>query len=283
MTQEDISKERQSAEMSSSVNETDLENGRSFIKNYKVRNLEDQRFQCLYLMIQPNPIPHKKYRMRSDVLAGKDAFQTTLNEDQPDHITNLALFGLDRSDGDLNWKWKSVGNLISDVNDPARPPVRGCNKKFVLWKMRRIVENIYFRLFTFLLIVLDIGLVVTELAISCSGNPVSIIIRHIDLVISTYFVIEVSFKILIEYKCDYKSKVVLRIIVLSPKVFFSCPSWHNIVDFFVVILAFIATIAGLIIIMNIPEEDKEVHESIRDKGLLCLSSLFLLDQHSMHA
>ena len=115
-----------------------------------------------------------------------------MNEDQPDYITNLALFGLDRSDGDLNWKWKSVGDLISERNDPSRPPVRGCNQKFVLWKMRRTVENIYFRIFTLLLIVLDIGLVVTEMVISCSGNPVSIIIRHIDLLISIYFVIEVS-------------------------------------------------------------------------------------------
>ena len=129
--------------------------------------------------------------MRSDILVGNDAFSIAMGEDQPDHITNLALFGLERSDGDLNWKWQSVGNLISERNDPARPPVRGCNKKFVLWKMRRIVENIYFRLFTFFLIVLDIGLVVTEIAISCSGNPVSIIIRHVDLVISVYFIIEV--------------------------------------------------------------------------------------------
>ena len=97
-----------------------------------------------------------------------------LNEDQPDHITNLALFGLERSDGDLNWKWKSVGDLISERNDPARPPVRGCNQQFVLWKLRRTVQNIYFRLLTLFLIVLDIGLVVTD--ISCSGNPVSITI-----------------------------------------------------------------------------------------------------------
>eukprot|EP00092_Neocalanus_flemingeri_P009379 GFUD01010093.1.p1 GENE.GFUD01010093.1~~GFUD01010093.1.p1 ORF type:complete len:615 (+),score=137.39 GFUD01010093.1:290-2134(+) len=224
MSQEDITKERQSVEMSSNVKEADSENGRNFKKNVKSSH-----------------IPPKQYRMRSDILAGNDAFLIAMNEDQPDHITNLALFGLERSDGDLNWKWQSVGDLISERNDPARPPVRGCNQKFVLWKMRRIVENIYFRIFTFFLIVLDIGLVVTEIAISCSGNPVSIIIRHIDLVISIYFVIE----------------VVLRIIVLTPKVFFSCPSWHNIVDFFVVILAFIATIAGLIIIMNIPEQDKE--------------------------
>ena len=50
----------------------------------------------------------------------------------------------------------------------------------------------------------------------------------------------------------------MRIIALTPKVFFSCPSWHNVVDFFVVILAIIATIAGIVIINSIPESDKEV-------------------------
>ena len=117
-----------------------------------------------------------------------------LDELQSEHITNLALFGLDRSDGELNWKWQSVGELISECNDPARPPVKGCNKKFFHWKLRRIVENIYFRIFTFLLILLDISLVIAEIYISCSWNPVSVIIRHIDLILSIYFVIEVSFK-----------------------------------------------------------------------------------------
>lgn len=114
-----------------------------------------------------------------------------LDELQSEHITNLALFGLDRSDGELNWKWRSVGELISECNDPARPPVKGCNKKFFHWKLRRVVENIYFRIFTFLLILLDISLVIAEIYISCSWNPVSIIIRHIDLILSIYFVIEV--------------------------------------------------------------------------------------------
>eukprot|EP00090_Calanus_glacialis_P039784 TRINITY_DN6927_c0_g1_i6.p1 TRINITY_DN6927_c0_g1~~TRINITY_DN6927_c0_g1_i6.p1 ORF type:complete len:599 (-),score=158.90 TRINITY_DN6927_c0_g1_i6:76-1872(-) len=165
-----------------------------------------------------------------------------LDELQSEHITNLALFGLDRSDGELNWKWRSVGELISECNDPARPPVKGCNKKFFHWKLRRVVENIYFRIFTFLLILLDISLVIAEIYISCSWNPVSIIIRHIDLILSIYFVIEVF----------------LRIIALTPKVFFSRASWHNIVDFFVVILAFAATIAAMVIIANIDEEEKEV-------------------------
>ena len=113
-----------------------------------------------------------------------------LDELQSEHITNLALFGLDRSDGELNWKWRSVGELISECNDPARPPVKGCNEKFFHWKLIRIVENISFRIF--FLILLDISLVIAEIYISCSWNPVSIIIRHIDLILSIYFVIEVS-------------------------------------------------------------------------------------------
>ena len=115
-----------------------------------------------------------------------------LNRLESEHITNLALFGLDRSDGDLTWKWRAGGELISECNDPARPPVKGCNKKYFHWKMRRIVENIYFRIFTFLLIILDISLVIVEVYIGCSWNPVSVIIRNIDLVLSIYFVVEVS-------------------------------------------------------------------------------------------
>lgn len=124
--------------------------------------------------------------------AGAAAF-FALNKAQPDYITNLALFGLDRSDGDLTWKWSSVGDLISERNDPARPPVRGWNKKFLHWRLRRAVENIYFRIFTFILIFGDISIVITEMVISCSGNPVSIILRHVDLILSTYFLIEVIY------------------------------------------------------------------------------------------
>jgi len=185
---------------------------------------------------KPHPSISKKMKER------KGGAMMVLNELHPDHITNLALFGLDRSDSELHWNWRSVGELISECNDPARPPVKGCNKKYFHWKLRRIVENIYFRIITFLLILLDIALVIAEIHISCSWNPVSIIIRNIDLILSIYFVIE----------------VILRIIALTPKVFFSKASWHNIVDFFVVILAFAATIAAIVIIGNIDDDETEI-------------------------
>ena len=48
-------------------------------------------------------------------------------------------------------------------------------------------------------------------------------------------------------------------VALTPMVFFSKASWHNIVDFFVVILAFAASIAAAVIIANIDDEQKEVN------------------------
>merc|ERR1719323_2974878 len=118
--------------------------------------------------------------------------------------------------------------------------MKGCNTKFLHWKLRRIVENIYFRIFTFLLIITDISIVITEISINCSWNPVSIVLRNIDVAISVYFVIE----------------VLARIVALTPKVFFSKKSWHNIVDFIVVILSFAATIAAFVVIADIPMEDR---------------------------
>jgi len=166
---------------------------------------------------------------------------------QPE-LGNLALFGLERSDGDLSWNWWNVGEIISECNDPARPPMKGCNTKFLHWKLRRIVENIYFRIFTFLLIITDISIVITEISINCSWNPVSIVLRNIDVAISVYFVIE----------------VLARIVALTPKVFFSKKSWHNIVDFIVVMLAFAATIAAVVIIDNIEEDEKEYRDGNTD-------------------
>ena len=40
-------------------------------------------------------------------------------------------------------------------------------------------------------------------------------------------------------------------------VFFSKKSWHNIVDFVVVILSFAATIAAFVVIADVPIEDRE--------------------------
>ena len=69
--------------------------------------------------------------------------------------------------------------------------LRGCNKKYLHWKLRRTVENIYFRLITLLLIALDISFIIVEVAISCAGSPTVEIIRNLEMALSVYFLFEV--------------------------------------------------------------------------------------------
>ena len=109
--------------------------------------------------------------------------------------------------------WTSSGELVTSyrTNMPQTPPdhlssehngrksesdfhlffSRGCNKKYLHWKLRRTVENIYFRLITLLLIALDISFIIVEVAISCAGSPTVEIIRNLEMALSVYFLFEV--------------------------------------------------------------------------------------------
>jgi len=178
----------------------------------------------------------------------------TLQSQKSEHIANLALFTADRDNGDFDFKW-GAGDIISDSHapDPARPPIKGCNKKYLHWKLRRTVENIYFRLMTLLLIALDISFIIVEVVISCAGNPTVEIIRALEMALSVYFLFEVF----------------CRVIALTPKLFFSKKSWYNIVDFVVVILAFAASIATYIMIATI---DKRFKMPMGDDGEWRLNS-----------
>ena len=69
--------------------------------------------------------------------------------------------------------------------------LRGCNKKYLHWKLRRTVENIYFRLITLLLIALDISFIIVEIAISCAGDSTVVVIRNLEMALSVYFLFEV--------------------------------------------------------------------------------------------
>jgi len=158
------------------------------------------------------------------------------------HLNNLALFGFERGYNERMFSWssgRSAGSLISPENDPARPPIAGCNYTFVRWRIRRGVENLYFRVLTFMLIIIDLCLVISELVINCCGHPVSRAFRIADLALSWYFLLE----------------VVLRIFALSPKVFFRKSSWDNILDLVVVLLALAASIAAMVVIGGMSEEE----------------------------
>ena len=104
--------------------------------------------------------------------------------------------------------------------------------------------------------------------------------RNIDLIISVYFVIEVILRIIaLTPKGNRFRYIIILIGCLYFSVFFSKKSWHNIVDFVVVILSFAATIAAFVVISSIKREEKEEvdghlcerkAESVTGKGLSLL-------------
>jgi len=120
--------------------------------------------------------------------------------------------------------WEDASRCISDVEeDPSRPPVPGCNVAYITWRMRRVIESIYFRFTTILLILIDLIVVIIDLAVG--GRNLELEIA--DLIFSIYFVLEVS----------------ARLVVLHPRVFFI--HWYNTLDFAVVFCTFIISCVAL--------------------------------------
>ena len=105
----------------------------------------------------------------------------------------------------------------------TRPPVPGCNVAYITWRMRRVIESIYFRFTTILLILIDLIVVIIDLAVG--GRNLELEIA--DLIFSIYFVLEVS----------------ARLVVLHPRVFFI--HWYNTLDFAVVFCTFIISCVAL--------------------------------------
>merc|ERR1711874_739725 len=71
-------------------------------------------------------------------------------------LQRAAGFFVDNND---NYKvsWAEALHRISDSqDDPSKPPSKGMNKEYLRWRLRRLVESIYFRLTTILLILVDL-------------------------------------------------------------------------------------------------------------------------------
>ncbi len=63
--------------------------------------------------------------------------------------------------------WEEASHRISDVGgaeDPSKPPVPGCNADYLRFRLRRVVESLWFRAATLLLIVVDIIIIVVDLS-----------------------------------------------------------------------------------------------------------------------
>ena len=162
----------------------------------------------------------------AEIKADPNQIEISLDEgagDPTDEVLERAAGFFVEHNENYTVSWADASHRISDADtDPSRPPVPGLNNQYITWKLRRLIESIYFRVFTLFLILLDLIIVTIDLILQ--GNRG---LQIVDFVISIYFVIEVSF----------------RLIVLRPKVFFL--HWYNVLDFVVIISTFIISCVGL--------------------------------------
>ncbi|XP_071746917.1 phosphatidylinositol 3,4,5-trisphosphate 3-phosphatase TPTE2 isoform X2 [Lepeophtheirus salmonis] len=138
-------------------------------------------------------------------------------------ISRAADFFLENNDN-YRLTWDEASHRISEnEQDPSKPPVPGINLQYVNWRLRRMVESIYFRIFTLLLILIDLIVIVVDL----STEERNYTLLYIDFGITVYFVFE----------------IILRIIALTVPLFFS--HWYNVVDFAVVLITFIVVTVSI--------------------------------------
>ncbi|TRY63667.1 hypothetical protein TCAL_08699 [Tigriopus californicus] len=145
----------------------------------------------------------------------------------PDEVlVNASDFFLEHNDN-YNLTWREASHQISEVaEDPSRPPIPGWNVPYCRWRLRRVIESLFFRVLTLLLIVIDIIIVILDLASGKDFDEVSTY-QIIDLIFTIYFVVEIF----------------LRLIALTQPVFFA--TWYNVVDFAVVLITLVIVIVGM--------------------------------------
>jgi len=124
-----------------------------------------------------------------------------------------------------NVSWEDASRMISDADDdPSKPPVPGMNKEYIRWRLRRVIESIYFRFSTLLFIVIDLFIVVIDLALGPNSHHG---LKVTDFVFSLYFVFE----------------VLLRLGTIGVSSFFY--HWYNVLDIAVVLSTFIISSVAL--------------------------------------
>jgi hypothetical protein len=123
-----------------------------------------------------------------------------------------------------------------------------------------VVQHLAFRLVIMGLIVLDVCLIVADVAIACPPEPISRISCFADVILSTVFILE----------------VVARIFALSPAVFFSRRNWKDGVDFCVVVATFVISVVYVVFVEVLIAEGAFVEEDGSSschprKGMVVLS------------
>ena len=114
-----------------------------------------------------------------------------------DTLNRASGFFLENNDN-YRMSWRDVADeLDKDLDlDPSNPPEKGCNKEFLRWKLRRTVESLAFRLFTMILILVDVIIVIIDLVENPGPEAKLNPYQLVDLIITVWFVIEVFLRIL---------------------------------------------------------------------------------------
>lgn len=189
-----------------------------------------------------------------------DQIEVSLVEDPataaPEEVlVNARDFFLEHNDN-YGVSWDEASHRISEIGeDPSKPPVPGFNAPFIRWRLRRIIESIWFRAITLFLILFDVIIVIID--VSSPRDPSSgalSTLQIIDFILTLYFVIEIY----------------LRIVALTQPVFFS--TWYNVVDFAVVHITLI--IVGVAAFNNLWAEKLSIVTVLRMVRIVRLVRLY---------
>lgn len=117
------------------------------------------------------------------------------------------------------------GHVTVNIPDPAQNDLEETDRVGVMqYKLRRVVEHLIFRLFGFILIVIDIIVLIVDLLHSNKTQDEETAYELTAVCFICYFVLE----------------ILLRLFAKGPKEFFC--KWYNSMDFVVVLVSFIVTV-----------------------------------------
>ncbi|CAG0913123.1 unnamed protein product [Notodromas monacha] len=154
-------------------------------------------------------------------------------------LSNAVSF-LGESSEDLEPTFDIDGELeLDNFEDPSQPPLPGLNSEYVIWKLRRTVQHLFFRLLTLVVIVADVCVIIIDLVSASEGRNThfSNSLAWLSLIFSVYFVVEVG----------------MRIVALGSHFF---GKWFNFLDLAVIAVTFVLAIVDVVIISEVTRSIK---------------------------
>ena len=189
---------------------------------------KDKKYHCKSGM--------KKYhrvKFSANVNFASEVNTVTLNDrEDAEALNNLRYYFLNEN---RNYKPRIVDPEILEC--PSNSTKAGCNKLHIRWLLTRFIYNIVIRVFLIILLILDVALIIYSLTLD--EKKIDEVVTAIDLIISIIFCMEVG----------------IRIIAMTPAVYFSKRYWYNVLDSFFVALSFICSVVEVLLLYT---EEKDV-------------------------